>query len=208
VRFRQQLWLLLLHQEPGLFYSTSLLTHLLVGILNLQSAAAAMRPRNVRYRHQPEYTRDKLFRYVGIKAILSWIHNWQKVRKDPAVARKRAYVTYVRPALIPRPTKRRRTHSPCAEGEHRQTKFKDQSKSRLLSLPAEIREMIWQHAMTGMHIALYRDKRRLTYGLLDGSNCKTPGELFPITEILSRTESYKLSQIGSSGFVRQGPESK
>jgi hypothetical protein len=35
--------------------------------------------------------------------------------------------------------------------------------------------------MTGINIGLYRDKRRLTYSILDESNC-APGELFPITE--------------------------
>jgi hypothetical protein len=40
----------------------------------------------------------------------------------------------------------------------------------LLSLPAEIRALIWEHAFGGNLIAIFRDNGRLTHTLLDESN--------------------------------------
>jgi hypothetical protein len=41
--------------------------------------------------------------------------------------------------------------------------------------------MVWRYAITGMNIALYRDKGRLRHSLLNHSNSENPGRLFPIT---------------------------
>jgi len=71
------------------------------------------------------------------------------------------------------------------EGDH-STKSNNasQSKSRLLALPLEIRLLIWECAVGGNLIALYRDGGRLTHSLVDGTNSPEPGRDIPI-----RTES-------------------
>jgi hypothetical protein len=54
-------------------------------------------------------------------------------------------------------------------------------KSRLLSLPAEIRLVVWEYALGGNIIAVYRAQdRRLRHVVLDDTNSWTPGEDFPI----------------------------
>lgn len=67
---------------------------------------------------------------------------------------------------------------------HRQT-----TPSPLLRLPLEVRLQIWEHAIGGWTIAIYRepgpDRRRgrLTHGILDESNTSTPGHLFQMDEM-------------------------
>jgi len=52
--------------------------------------------------------------------------------------------------------------------ELRARKRPTQEKSRLLSLPAEIRVMIWEYAMTGQFIVLYRKRGKVTSSVFDG----------------------------------------
>lgn len=51
------------------------------------------------------------------------------------------------------------------------------SESRLLTLPSEIRAMIWYYTVGGQRIALYRKDGRLTFCVLDERHCRTPGRL-------------------------------
>jgi hypothetical protein len=54
------------------------------------------------------------------------------------------------------------------------------STSKLLALPAEVRIMIWCYVTGGRRIAIFRDNRRLTHCILDGSNSQTPGVMFNV----------------------------
>ncbi|KAF2176474.1 hypothetical protein K469DRAFT_489428, partial [Zopfia rhizophila CBS 207.26] len=72
-----------------------------------------------------------------------------------------------------------------------------QSKCRMLSLPAEIRTAIWRFAIAGQCVGLYREKRRLTYGLLGHSTMKTPGELIRITPDTVRSEVAQMTDPSS-----------
>jgi hypothetical protein len=46
--------------------------------------------------------------------------------------------------------------------------------SRLMSLPSELRTMIWEQAIGCQYIAIYREKDRMAHCLLDESNSQIP----------------------------------
>ncbi|KAF2649620.1 hypothetical protein K491DRAFT_762285 [Lophiostoma macrostomum CBS 122681] len=60
---------------------------------------------------------------------------------------------------------------------------KSSSTSRLLSLPAEVRTIIWNHAVGGNKIAIFRENNRLAHCILDEENSQTPEVLFSISPL-------------------------
>ena len=76
--------------------------------------------------------------------------------------------------------------------ELRARKRPTQEKSRLLSLPAEIRVMIWEYAMTGQFIVLYRKRGKVTSSVFDshGTTSVTNATVSIMTSIaMSKAES-------------------
>jgi len=80
--------------------------------------------------------------------------------------------------------------------ELRARKRPTQEKSRLLSLPAEIRIMIWEYAITGQFIVLYRKRGKVTSSVFDrhGTTSVTNATVSIMTSIaMSKAESGVMS---------------
>ncbi|KAI4616192.1 uncharacterized protein J4E87_008927 [Alternaria ethzedia] len=80
--------------------------------------------------------------------------------------------------------------------ELRARKRPTQEKSRLLSLPAEIRIMIWEYAMTGQFIVLYRKRGKVTSSVFDshGTTSVTNATVSIMTSIaMAKAESGAMS---------------
>jgi hypothetical protein len=74
--------------------------------------------------------------------------------------------------------------------------------SRLLHLPAEIRLLIWEHAIGGSLVALYRTQnRRLSHIVLDDTNSWIPGENIPVQ---AHTIKIAVVQLAGSKRNRDG----
>ena len=66
---------------------------------------------------------------------------------------------------------------------------------RLLTLPLELRLMIWGFAVGGENIAVFRGQKGLLHEVLDEGNSRTPGDLFNIN---TRTARAVARQIRTS----------
>lgn len=119
----------------------------------------------------------------------------QKSEEKNRGAREKLYIAPHGSELDPLPLAQTRPLTLLGETEHEKpsTCLAEQSSCSLLSLPAEIRNRIWEYTITGRCIALYRDRGRLTHGLLDGSNTRAPGDLVPITPESIRHEVLRLA---------------
>ena len=107
-------------------------------------------------------------------------------------AREKVYKKYTEHKLKPLPVLRKRPLTPPPTLERSKTSrhfnesvgqqklFSRQLTSLLLELPAKIRLIIWEFALGGLEIALFRDNGHIIHILLDNTNTKEPGRLLPI----------------------------
>jgi hypothetical protein len=70
--------------------------------------------------------------------------------------------------------------------------------NKLLSLPAEVRTLIWEHAFGGHLIAIYRDNGRLTHTVLDENNATVCANDMPV-----RLETIKKAVMYLPGGTTQ-----
>lgn len=114
----------------------------------------------------------------------SWDHSggrvmfWKEQRKRKQ--QHHAYYEYQHPPLALLPPVRPRALTISKDGYSEGSISPKFSESRLLSLPPEIRLLIWEWAFGGNLIALYRDDDRLTHGLLCDTNSQVPGRDIPL----------------------------
>lgn len=144
--------------------------------------------------------------------------SWRRAKKQRK-AREKAYQAHHLSDLKALPAMRRRSLSLLAEGIEahqsakrgsRRPRGSSRPECRLLSLPVELRILIWENVITGNHIGLYRDNGRLTHVLLDHSNTRTPGELLAITPESIRNEVARLTEYsdGVSSCPPRGTKAK
>lgn len=79
------------------------------------------------------------------------------------------------------------------------------SESRLLSLPPEIRAMIWPYTIAGQRIALYRENGRLTSSILDERHTRAPGRLHPLNPATVEEEVKWVTGVGPRQSSKNGP---
>lgn len=121
-----------------------------------------------------QWVKDHRVRNTGGRWVLPTGGRWvlpRRVRKR-YVHRNLYYHSQIK-SLSQNPQARTRRLS-ASEGEQ------PIPRGRLLSLPAELRLMIWEYTFGGNCIALYRNEGRLVHTLLDESNSQEPARDFPV----------------------------
>lgn len=72
--------------------------------------------------------------------------------------------------------------------------YSTSQRTKLLTLPAEVRFLIWEHVFGGHLIALYRDNRRLTHTLLNDKNSRIGAANIPVNIDSIHTELTLLAR--------------
>lgn len=114
--------------------------------------------------------------YCPLKTVVYWFVSMDNKSYRQRAAKKESYIKYHYSDLEALPISRRYSISP---GPIKKEQLSRPSNT-LLSLPTEIRLLVWKYVITGHRIALYRKKGRLTHTLLDSLNTKNPDVLTPI----------------------------
>lgn len=109
-----------------------------------------------------------------------------------------AYITSTAKQL---PPKRSRRHTSTKAIRMQLGMPSASSESKLLSLPTEVRFLIWQYTFGGNLIALYRVRRRLTHTLLGDHNSQAT-----IGHVAITPESIKRALEQLPGTTRENPK--
>ncbi|KAF2736425.1 hypothetical protein EJ04DRAFT_511087 [Polyplosphaeria fusca] len=72
---------------------------------------------------------------------------------------------------------------------------------RLLSLPAELRILIWEYALGGHDILLFRTGKSLTHGVLLPPGLEKSGKLLPLSSTTVRNQVLQLNEATGSNFL-------
>lgn len=151
--------------------------------------------------HFSSNTRLAFLSHIPMDASLDWVRSRWDNSVGRVLARKRrrkreqyikAYCDHQCSSLEPLPQARPRALS-ISKSEHPPRNVAPiLPGNRLLSLPPEIRLLIWEYAFGGNLIAIYRNSNRLTHGLLDDVNSRVTERDIPLNPLTIRNAANLL----------------